>query len=75
MRIPLAFRSLGRARVLSIGVAATLAAGIGALTITYAVVDAAVVRQPPFPDALASPGNAGGARIIVECPRFDPFHP
>ena len=51
MRIPLAFRSLGRARVLSIGVAATLAAGIGALTITYAVVDAAVVRQPPFPDA------------------------
>ena len=49
--MPLAFRSLGRARVLSIGVSATLAAGIAALTITYAVVDAAIVRQPPFVDA------------------------
>jgi putative ABC transport system permease protein len=44
-------RSLLRSPALSIGVIATLALGVGALTVTFAVVDAALFRQPPFQDA------------------------
>jgi predicted permease len=45
------FRSIARTRGLAISVALTLALGVGALTITFGVVHAALWRQPPFPDA------------------------
>ena len=46
-----ALRSLSHARALAITVALTLALGVGALTVTFGVVNAALWRQPPFPDA------------------------
>ena len=46
-----ALRSLVNTRALSITVALTLALGVGALIITFGVVNAALWRQPPFPDA------------------------
>ncbi len=51
--MPLAatFRSLARARALSIGVVVTLALGVAALSTAFGVVNAALWRQPPFPDA------------------------
>ena len=51
MALKNALRSLARARALSITVALTLALGVGALIITFGVVNAALWRQPPFPDA------------------------
>jgi putative ABC transport system permease protein len=51
VRLPRVLRALARTRVLSIAVVLTLAVGIGALTLTYAIVDAAVFREPPFADA------------------------
>jgi len=44
-------RSLLRSPALAIGVITTLALGTGALTVTFAVVDAALFRRPPFQDA------------------------
>ncbi|MGH7555804.1 MAG: ABC transporter permease, partial [Longimicrobiales bacterium] len=44
-------RSLGRARALSGAVVLTLALGVAAMTITFGVVNAALLRQPPFHDA------------------------
>jgi putative ABC transport system permease protein len=38
-------------RWLAFAVAATLALGVALLTTTFAIVDAALLRQPPFPDA------------------------
>jgi putative ABC transport system permease protein len=51
--MPLSFtlRSLARTRGLSIAVVLTIAAGIAALTTTVGIVNAALFRQPPFPDA------------------------
>jgi len=51
--MPLSFtlRSLARTRGLSIAVVLTIAAGVAALTITVGIVNAALFRQPPFPDA------------------------
>jgi putative ABC transport system permease protein len=46
-----ALRSLTHARALAITVALTLALGVGALIVTFGVVNAALWRQPPFPDA------------------------
>jgi putative ABC transport system permease protein len=43
--------SLTRSPTLSIGVVATLALGVGALTATFGVVNAALLREPPFEDA------------------------
>ncbi len=44
-------RSLGRARALWGAVVVTLALGVATLTITFGVVNAALLRQPPFHDA------------------------
>ena len=51
--MPLAFtlRSLARAPRLSIAVIMTLALGVAALTTTFGIIDAALFRQPPFPEA------------------------
>jgi putative ABC transport system permease protein len=46
-----ALRSLVHARALTITVALTLALGVGALIITFGVVNAALWREPPFPEA------------------------
>ena len=44
-------RSLTRAPWLSLAVVATLAIGVAAVTAIFGVVNAALFRQPPFPDA------------------------
>lgn len=44
-------RSLLRSPALSLGVVATLALGVGALTVTFGIVNAALFREPPFHDA------------------------
>jgi hypothetical protein len=51
MPISTTLRSLARTRALSLTVVLTLAIGVGALTITFGVVHAALWRLPPFPDA------------------------
>ena len=51
MSVPPVFRSLVRARLLSAIVICTLALGVGALTMTFGVVDAALLREPPFAEA------------------------
>lgn len=51
MAFPTAFRSLARTPALALTVALTVALGTGALTTTFAVVNAALWREPPFPDA------------------------
>jgi predicted permease len=48
---PLTFRSLLRSPAFLFGIAATLAVGVGALTVTFGIVSAAVLRQPPFEGA------------------------
>ena len=48
--MPPILRSLARSPGLALAVVATLGAGIGALTTTFGVVDAAILRPPPFPD-------------------------
>ena len=45
------FRAWARQRGLAVGVIVMLAAGIAALTTAFAVVHAALYRQPPFPEA------------------------
>jgi predicted permease len=45
------FRSLGKSKLLALGVIATLAVGVAALTVSFALLHAALFRQPPFPDA------------------------
>lgn len=51
--MPLAttFRSLVRAPAFSTAVVLTLVLGIAVLTTTFGVINAALLRQPPFPDA------------------------
>ncbi|MGH7467823.1 MAG: ABC transporter permease [Longimicrobiales bacterium] len=44
-------RSLVRARALALAVVGTLAIGTGAMVTTFLLVDAALWRPPPFPDA------------------------
>ena len=44
-------RSLWRSPALTIGVVATLAVGVAALTTTFAIVNAALFRPPPFDEA------------------------
>ena len=51
MPIPSRWRSLVRHPALSLTVVGTLAIGIAALATTYGVVNAALFRQPPFPEA------------------------
>lgn len=51
MPVPAMLRPLARDRGLAITVIATLALGVAALGITFSVVNAAVFREPPFPDA------------------------
>jgi putative ABC transport system permease protein len=51
MPLPPAFRSLVRSRGLSLAVVCTMAIGVGILTTTFGVVDAAVLRPPPFAGA------------------------
>jgi len=46
--LPRTFRSLSRARALSLAVVVTLGFGIAAVTATFAVVNAALFREPPF---------------------------
>jgi hypothetical protein len=62
-------RFLLRSPALTLGVTATLALGVGALTVTFAVVDAALFREPPFQDA---------GRItmlyLVRSPAGEPVH-
>ena len=62
-------RSLVRARGVAVATIGMLALGVGALTTTFALVDAALVRQPPFADAerlailyITRAGAADGAR-------------
>ncbi len=47
----LPLRSLMCSPALSLGVVATLALGVGALTVTFGIVNAALFRPPPFHDA------------------------
>ena len=47
----LTLRSLLRSPALALGVGATLAVGVGALAVTFGIVNAAVMREPPFEDA------------------------
>ncbi len=47
----LTFPSLLRSPSLALGVGATLAVGVGALTVTFGIVNAALFREPPFEDA------------------------
>ncbi|HEV8365689.1 MAG TPA: ABC transporter permease [Gemmatimonadaceae bacterium] len=47
----LTFRSLLRSPALALGVGAMLAVGVGALTVTFGIVNAALFREPPFEDA------------------------
>ncbi len=51
MSIRATLRSLSRARGLSAAVIATLAIGVAALSATFGVVNAAILREPPFRDA------------------------
>jgi predicted permease len=48
---PTALRSVVRARGVSTAVVITLALGVGALTTAFGIVNAALIRQPPFEDA------------------------
>ena len=45
-----AWRSLGRAKGLTVTCVISLALGLGASTVLFSVVDAALLRRPPFPD-------------------------
>jgi predicted permease len=45
------FRSLARTPRLSLAVVLTIALGVAALTTTFGIVNAALFRQPPFPEA------------------------
>ena len=47
----LTFRSLLRSPALGLGVAATLAVGVAALSVTFGIVNAALFREPPFEHA------------------------
>ena len=51
MSLSTTFRCVTRSRGLALSVVLTLALGVAALTTTFAVVNAALVRQPPFPEA------------------------
>ena len=51
MRLPSLLRSLVRSPVLALTVVATLALGVGVLTTAFAIVNAAIIRQPPFDEA------------------------
>lgn len=51
MSFPAAIRSLARARGIAVAVVITLALGVGALTTAFGIVNAALLRQPPFEDA------------------------
>ncbi len=51
MSLPAALRSLTRARAIALAVLVTLALGVGALTTAFGIVNAALLRQPPFEDA------------------------
>jgi putative ABC transport system permease protein len=51
MPISTSLRSLTRTRGLSLTVVLTIAIGVAALTITFGVVNAALWRQPPFPES------------------------
>jgi putative ABC transport system permease protein len=51
MSLSTTLRSLARSPALFITVVLTLASGVAALSITFGVVNAALWRQPPFPDA------------------------
>ena len=51
MPLSITLRSLARNRALSLAVMVTLAIGVAALTITFGVVNAALWRPPPFPEA------------------------
>jgi putative ABC transport system permease protein len=50
MPIPHSLRSLARSPGLALAVIGMLGAGIGALTATFGLVDAAILRPPPFSD-------------------------
>ncbi|MGH7693467.1 MAG: ABC transporter permease [Gemmatimonadaceae bacterium] len=51
MASPLTLRSLLRSPALALGVGATLAVGVAALTVTFGIVNAALFREPPFEHA------------------------
>jgi hypothetical protein len=51
MRYSTLFRALSRARGLSLAVILTFAAGMGLLTTTFSLLNGALWRLPPFPDA------------------------
>lgn len=51
MTISTTLRSLARARALGVTVILTLALGTGSLAIAFAVINAALFREPPFADA------------------------
>jgi putative ABC transport system permease protein len=51
MSLRATLRSLARTRALSLAVIAMLGIGVAALTTTFAIVNAALFREPPFDDA------------------------
>jgi putative ABC transport system permease protein len=51
MRLPQALRSVARDRGLSAGVILTIATGVAIFATTFGVVNAALFRPPPFPEA------------------------
>lgn len=51
MNVPPLLRSLAHARASTLSVALTLALGTCALTMTFAAMNAALLREPPFPEA------------------------
>ncbi len=51
MNLSTTLRSLTRTPALALAIVSTLALGTGVLTTTFGVVNAALWRQPPFPDA------------------------
>lgn len=51
MTIRETLRSLAKSKLLALGVVTTLAVGVAALTVSFAIVYAALFRQPPFPEA------------------------
>jgi predicted permease len=65
--VAIAARGLARKPLFSLGVAFTLALGIGATTTIYAVVDGVMIRQLPYeePSALVTVGAISGAGALA----------
>ena len=51
VRIPRVVRAIARSPGIAAGVISTIAVGVGALAVAFTMIDAAIFRQPPFPEA------------------------